>query len=191
MSTFSLQISNPFPTGYTGSLGGPGAGTHAAGPWFITAGNDLGADPGTAVHAVFDGKVSKVDRTAIGVTSGKVYGAGIFVRASGPGLDPSAGDGIGGYYTHLSLGPGITEGAIITRGQLMGHVVAVAGIPPHLHFALGVRTSEKYVGVNIFELLDATGNTSGVKTITVTGSGGATGGSGSPDEHEPLVIPEN
>jgi murein DD-endopeptidase MepM/ murein hydrolase activator NlpD len=192
MSTFTLDISNPFPSGYTGPHGGPGEAGHAGGRWYESAGNDLGADPGTPVHAVFDGKVSKIDRTAIGATSGKVYGAGIFVRASGAGLDPSAGDGVGCYYTHVSLASGITENAMVAREQVVGEVVAVAGIPSHLHFAVGVRTNENYTGVNIYETLKATANTSDVTTLTISAGGGVSGGSASfPDEHEPLVEQEN
>jgi murein DD-endopeptidase MepM/ murein hydrolase activator NlpD len=192
MGTFTFDISNPFPSGYTGPHGGPGEGGHASGKWYETAGNDLGANPGTLVHAVFDGRVSKIDRTHIGSTTGPAYGAGIFVRASGPGLNPSAGDGIGCYYTHLTLGSGITEGALVTRGQVMGEIVAVPNIASHLHFAIGVRTSENYVGINIYETLKATANTSDVTTLTVSGGGGVSGGSATtPDEHEPLVLPEN
>ena len=194
MSTFTLDISSPLPAGYTGPLGGPGDGGHH-GPWFNASGNDLGAPAGTLVHAAFDGVVSKVDTTGVGATQGKVYGVGLFVRASGPGLDPASGSGVGGFYTHFELAPGlvVAGGAPITRGQLLGHIVAVAGISSHIHFALGVRTNEVYSGANIYTGLQELSNTSEVRSFTLSDSGGAGSSQGTvvpPEEHEPLVIDE-
>jgi murein DD-endopeptidase MepM/ murein hydrolase activator NlpD len=190
MSTFTLDVSSPLPSGYTGPLGGPGEGDHA-GKWYMAAGNDLGAAAGTPVFAAFTGKVSVVDPTGVGATSGKVYGVGLFVRASAGGLDPTARDGVGGFYTHFDLEPGIAAGSEITRGQQIGRVVAVAGIPSHVHFAIAVRTNEVYTGANIYEQLKAMSNTSDVRSLTL--SDGARGGSlgGFEEEPEPLVIPEN
>jgi hypothetical protein len=193
MSTFTLEISSPLPGGYTGPHGGPGEGGHH-GKWYEAAGNDLGADPGTAVFAAFAGRVSKIDTTAVGATSGKVYGAGLFVRASGPGLDPAARDGVGGYYTHIALEPGIGIGSELSRGQLVGSVVAVQGIPSHLHYAMGVRTNESYTGVNLYADLQAMSNTADVRSFTLSDGGGGSASGGTfvpPEEHEPLVIPEN
>jgi hypothetical protein len=57
-----------------------------------------------------------------------------------------------------------------------------------------VRTNEVYTGVNIYAQLQAMSNTSEVRSFTLSdaGGGGVPGGlSTPPDEHEPLVIPEN
>ncbi len=143
------------------------------------------------MHAVFDGKVTTVDRTHIAATTGPAYGAGIFVRAVSAELDPNAPGGVGCYYTHVTLGEGITENAIITRGQVVGEVVEVPGIPAHLHFAIAERRSGTNFGVDIFDLLLATANTSDVLTLTFSQDGSAPSSGSASEEHEPLVEPEN
>jgi murein DD-endopeptidase MepM/ murein hydrolase activator NlpD len=189
MGAFTLDISNPFPTGIDGGLGGPGQGGHRGADWFEAFGNDLGAPPGTPVHAVYDGKITKIDRTHIGSATGPVYGAGIFVRAATATLDPNAAGGVGCYYTHVTLAPGITEGALVPRGEVVGEVIGVPGIPPHLHFAIAERRGGTNFGIDIYQLLLATAGTTDVTTLTFTQDGSPPAGSLSgetPHEHEPL-----
>jgi murein DD-endopeptidase MepM/ murein hydrolase activator NlpD len=189
MSSFPIELTNPLPEGFTVGLGGPGQGGHTGPHWYEAAGNDLGAPAGTPVHALFAGRVSTVDRTAIGATSGKVYGAGIFVRAAGDGLDPSAPDGVGAYYTHVTLDPAITEGTTVDIGQIIGDVVEVAGIPPHVHLAIAVRTADRYTGVDIYEQLEDTAGTTDPFTLVLSDDG--TPAATPEEEHDSLVEQEN
>jgi murein DD-endopeptidase MepM/ murein hydrolase activator NlpD len=153
MSAFTLDISSSFPDQQPTRLGGPLEGDHQGSDWFVAFGNDLGMPAGTPVLAVFDGKVTKVDTTHLGVTSGGVYGAGVFVRASSDELDPDAPGGVGCFYTHIDLGPGIAAGATIARGDAVGNIVESAGIATHLHFAIAERIDGVNHGVNIYDLM--------------------------------------
>jgi murein DD-endopeptidase MepM/ murein hydrolase activator NlpD len=189
MGAFTLDVSNPLPSGFTQGFGGPGQGGHTGRDWFEAFGNDLGAPAGTPVHSVFDGKVTKVDRTHIDATTGPVYGAGIFVRAVSDVLDPDAPDGAGCYYTHVSLGPGITENALISRGDVVGEIVEVPAIPPHLHFAIAERRGGVNHGIDIFDLLVETAGSADVMTLTLDGTTPQV--TPATPDHEPLVEPEN
>jgi hypothetical protein len=153
MSAFTLDISSPFPDQQPTRLGGPGEGDHTGSDWYVAFGNDLGMPAGTPVCAVFDGQITHLDTTHLDATSGGVYGAGIFVRATSDVLVPDAPGGVGCFYTHVDLGPGIAEGATIARGDVVGNIVESSGIPTHLHFATAERIGGVNHGVNIYDLL--------------------------------------
>lgn len=171
MAAFDLEFSNPFPEGMEGEFGGPGGGGHKGADWFVAFGNDLGAPAGTMVHAVFDGKVTKIDRTHLHSTTGPSYGAGIFVRAANDDLDPDGPGGVGCYYTHLTLPEGMTEGTMIARGDAIGEIIEAGGIPPHLHFAIAERRGGKNFGIDIFDLLLESANTEDVARLTFSQDG--------------------
>lgn len=91
---------------------------------------DIMAPRRTPVRAVEGGTVARLDRSAAG---------GISVYQ----LDP--GERYCYYYAHLDgYAPGLTEGARVERGQLLGYVGTTGNAPPstpHLHFAV-YRLSE-------------------------------------------------
>jgi len=171
MAAIDLDIGNPFFEGMDGEFGGPGVEGHVGSDWFEAFGNDLGAPAGTMVHAVYDGKITKIDVTSLDSTTGPSYGAGIFVRAANDNLDPDAAGGVGCYYTHVTLAGGITEGAFIARGDDIGEVIEVGGIPPHLHFAIAERRGGTNFGINIFNWLLESANTQDVARLTFSQDG--------------------
>lgn len=81
-------------------------------------------------------------------------------------LEPDDPAGGGCCYTHVTLASGITQGAILARGQDVGDVVEVPGIPPHLHFAIAERRGGTNFGIDIFDLLIASANSSDVARLT-------------------------
>ena len=93
---------------------------------------DIMAPKGTKVLAVADGKVAKLfDSKAGGLT---IYQ-----------FDPS--DKLAYYYAHLDkYADGLTEGAAIKRGDVIGYVGVTGNASPdapHLHFAVFELTPEK------------------------------------------------
>lgn len=64
-------------------------------------------------------------------------------------------DLMGGFYTHLAdLPPGLGVGSRISRGDYLGTVHRVGGIPPHLHLALveiiGGAPGGQYKGFDLY-----------------------------------------
>ncbi|WP_051388731.1 peptidoglycan-binding protein [Arthrobacter sp. 35W] len=179
MPAFDLDMSNPFPSGYTQTYGGPNQGGHVPPEWYIQYGMDLGAVGGTEIHAAFDGHVTKLDTTNVGLSTGKVYGAQLFMRSNN--------DGMGAFYTHFyDVAAGLAPGAQVMRGQVLGRVVAAPG-SPHLHLALVEITNGVYRGVDLYSTFLSTANTADVFTVTFhqdgatapsTGGGGGGGGGG-------------
>jgi murein DD-endopeptidase MepM/ murein hydrolase activator NlpD len=170
VSAFDLEISNPFPTGATGRLGGPGVGGHTHGPWYVEFGNDLAATAGTAVHAAFAGEVSHVDAGRAGSATG-IHGASIFVRATSDALDPAAPGGATACYANIAAATGIELGTELARGDILGHVIEDARFTPHLHFALAERRDGVNVGVDIYSLLGETLNSTSVATLSFSQDG--------------------
>jgi hypothetical protein len=75
MSTFTIDMSSPFPSGsFTRGLGGPNSGGHHGADWYIRFGMDLGAPAGTEVHAAFDGHITVLHPHNPAKDSAKVYG---------------------------------------------------------------------------------------------------------------------
>jgi murein DD-endopeptidase MepM/ murein hydrolase activator NlpD len=162
MAAFTLDMSSPFPSGYTRHHGGPRTGGHRGPNWYIEFGMDLGANTGTEVYAAFDAHVTTFTPHVRANDSSKVFGAQIFMRASN--------DMMGGFYTHLTDVPtGIRRGAQISRGDLLGKVHPGHGTP-HLHWALveivGGAPRGRYIGVDLFADFVAISNSSTVISVT-------------------------
>lgn len=168
MSAFTIDMSNPFPSGFTAGLGGPGTGGHQSPHWYIQYGMDLGAPAGTQVHAAFDAHITKFSPHDPATDSGKVYGAQLFMR--------SPNDEMGGFYTHLTDVPdGLGVGTQVSRGDVLGQVYEFAGIDSHLHLALveiiGGAPSGTYQGVDLYRMFLDTANSGTVTPVTFNQDG--------------------
>ncbi|MEU9608909.1 M23 family metallopeptidase [Streptomyces sp. NPDC048057] len=161
MSAFSLDMSNPFSTGASGTFfGGPGDGGHVGSSWYEAFGMDFGAPAGTQVLAVFDGKVTDFKQPTPSPT---VFGDQIWVRAANGSLNPDDPGGVGIFYTHLQADPSIFIGATIARGSVIGTISA--GNPSHLHFALAERRGGTNFGVNLYSAFQGRINTTAIMTV--------------------------
>ncbi|SBT95363.1 Peptidase family M23 [Streptomyces sp. DI166] len=163
MSAFTIDMSNPFPSGFTSDLGGPGKGGHQPPDWYIEYGMDLGARAGTAVHAAFDAHVTKFSPHNPSADNAKVYGAQLFMRAPN--------DMMGGFYTHLTNVPaGLGVGSQVSRGDLLGHVHEFPPTASHLHLALveiiGGAPDGRYQGVDVHRTFLDTANSGTVVPVT-------------------------
>jgi hypothetical protein len=153
MSAFTIDMSSPILSGFTGGLGGPNSGDHLGAKWFNRFGMDLAAPAGTEVHASFDAYVTVFHPHDPSKDTSKEYGADLFMR--------SPNDMMGGFYTHITDVPtGIAPGpTVIARGALLGKVYVVPGGAAHLHLALveiiGGLPGGRYMGVNLYELSKA------------------------------------
>jgi murein DD-endopeptidase MepM/ murein hydrolase activator NlpD len=158
MSGFTIELSTPFPSGFTGGLGGPQQGGHQPPQWYIEYGMDLGADDGTDVYATFDGHITRMSPHVPSDDTGRVYGAQLFVRAHN--------DMMGGFYTHITdVPPELTVGSTVSRGDWLGRVFSFDGIPAHLHLALveivGGLPGGSYQGVDLYgHFVDSANNDS-------------------------------
>ena len=94
MGAFAIDLSHPFWDGFTQGHGGPNSGGHQPPEWYIQYGMDLGAEPGTEVHAAFDARVTRYQPHDPATDSDKVYGAQLFMRAPN--------DRMGAFYTHVT-----------------------------------------------------------------------------------------
>jgi len=162
VAAFEIEMSNPFHSGSTGGLGGPGQGGHVSPDWYIQYGMDLGGSVGTTVYAAFDAHITRFSPHDPASDSGKVYGAQLFMR--------SPNDQMGGFYTHLTdTSPGLAVGAQVSRGDPLGTVYGFAGIPPHLHLALveiiGGAPNGTYQGVDLYQFFLDTLNTDDVTAV--------------------------
>jgi murein DD-endopeptidase MepM/ murein hydrolase activator NlpD len=172
MSATAIDISNPFPSGFSKGLGGPHQGGHQAPNWYIEYGMDLGADEATTVYAAFDAHITRMTPHDPAADDGKVYGAQLFMR--------SPDDLMGGFYTHITNVPdGLAIGSVVTRGDVLGEVLRFADIPPHLHLALveiiggAPAPPDKYHGVDLYQFFLDTANTDAVTTVTFPQDGSA------------------
>ncbi|MCL3862902.1 peptidoglycan-binding protein [Actinotalea sp. K2] len=182
MSAFSIDMSHPFREGFTRGHGGPNTGGHQPPDWYIQYGMDLGATPGTVVHAAFDAHITRYHPHDPAKDSGRVFGAQLFMR--------SPNDRMGGFYTHLTAVPShVAAGTRITRGEVLGEVMPY-GNAPHLHLALveiiGGAPNGRYQGVDLYQHFLATAGSSAPVSITFAqdgtppsvGAGGSSGGGG-------------
>ncbi|KAB1984182.1 peptidoglycan DD-metalloendopeptidase family protein [Streptomyces triticiradicis] len=163
MSPFDIDFSNPFPSGFSGGLGGPNQGGHQPPQWYIQFGMDLGADEGTQIFAAFDAHITKYAPHDPAADTQKVYGAQLFMRAPN--------DMMGGFYTHLTDVPdGLGVGSTVSRGDFLGTVLRFDPTATHLHLALveiiGGAPNGTYTGVDLYKLFLDTANTDTVTTVT-------------------------
>jgi hypothetical protein len=167
MAAFTIDMSSPFPSGFTRHHGGPRSGGHQGPSWYIEFGMDLGADAGTEVRAAFDAHITRFTPHVPANDTAKVFGAQLFMR--------SPNNMMGGFYTHVTDVPArIRIGAAIRRGDLLGKVHPGHGTP-HLHMALveiiGGAPNGRYVGVDLFSEFLAIANTSTVISVTFNQDG--------------------
>ncbi len=162
MAAFSIDMSSPFPSGFTKELGGPNSGGHKGPDWFIQFGMDLGAPAGTEVHAAFDAHITRLNPHDRSKDTSKVFGAQLFMR--------SLNDKMGAFYTHITDVPtGLAEHNV-SKGDPLGKVFEFPGTPPHLHLALveiiGGAPSGRYMGVDLFSLFVSMANTNLARSVT-------------------------
>jgi murein DD-endopeptidase MepM/ murein hydrolase activator NlpD len=167
MASFTIDMSSPLPSGFTGDLGGPRSGGHQGPNWYIEFGMDLGANPGSEVRAAFDAHITRFTPHAPANDTSKVFGAQLFMR--------HPNDMMGGFYTHITDVPGaIGVDTKVKRGDLLGKVHPGFG-SPHLHMALveiiGGAPQGRYVGVDLFKHFVSIANTSTVSHITFNQNG--------------------
>lgn len=156
MSTFTLDLTSPFPFGaFTRDFGGPHSGGHHSRDWYIEFGMDLGAPVGTEVHAVFDGHVTRFNPHNRAADTSHVFGAQIFIRSLVSPTPPRSfsDDRLGAFYTHVTDVPAaIRKDAFVRRGDLLGKLFHPGAT--HLHLALveiiGGAPGGRYAGVDIF-----------------------------------------
>jgi murein DD-endopeptidase MepM/ murein hydrolase activator NlpD len=130
MSTFTIDMSSPFPSGsFTRGLGGPNSGGHHGADWYIRFGMDLGAPAGTEVHAAFDGHITVLHPHNPAKDSAKVYWAQIFMRFQASATAPSfPDDKMGGFYTHITDVPSsLHVGSRVSRGGSVGQDIRTRG----------------------------------------------------------------
>jgi murein DD-endopeptidase MepM/ murein hydrolase activator NlpD len=170
MASFTIDITSPFPSGFTKGISGPNEGGHIPPEWYIQFGMDLGADAGTEVHAAFDAHVTVWHPHVRSQDTEKVYGAQLFMR--------SPNDMMGGFYTHITDVPAAVGmvGADIKRGDLLGKVYSIPGGPSaHLHLALveiiGGAPNGRYMGVNLYKLFLDMANTNVPRSVTFNQDG--------------------
>lgn len=65
------------------------------------------------------------------------------------------------------------EGTVIARGDAIGEVIEVGGMPPHLHFAIAERRGGTNFGIRIFDWLLESSNTEDVALVTFSRDGSA------------------
>jgi|GEM_PF-770029 len=121
-------------------------------------GVDFPADAGTDVRAVAAGTIARIDHDFVDWSAEERERA--LAQAVELGYTPSAtldrirgrqvwidhGGGLVSRYAHLSAVAGLSVGAIVARGQVVG-LVGSSGFPeggPHLH--LEIRTGSSYLG---------------------------------------------
>lgn len=160
MAAFTMTMSGVYdPGAFAVGYGGPYEGGHAVGDWYNRFGMDLGAAPGTAVHAAFDAVISRANPHNPLKDGPKEYGAQLFMR--------SANNKMGGFYTHITNVPAkFVKGTPVLRGDYLGTVMPHPPTP-HLHFTLveivGGLPGGAYTGVdNLYQLFQELSNSDSV-----------------------------
>lgn len=168
MASFDIEFSSPIPAGFRHGIGGPNVGGHTAPNWYIQYGMDFGGNVGVQVYAAFDAHITRYTPHNASHDSSHVYGAQLFMR--------SMNDRMGAFYTHLDAVPsGIAINSRVKRGDLLGAIMAPAGMAPHLHMAMveiiGGAPNGRYLGVDLYTQILDISNTSDAHTITFNQDG--------------------
>jgi GH24 family phage-related lysozyme (muramidase)/murein DD-endopeptidase MepM/ murein hydrolase activator NlpD len=133
----------------TNLIGRPGQGTHSASGWANNNAWDVAAPVGTDVRSLTSGTVSAVkkgDGTIKKSGVKKIYGDQVIVKSN---------DGPEVFYTHIECR--VNQGDSIQKGDVIGKIMTLPGMPSHVHVALSYGNLSDYT----------------------TGLSNATGGSGS------------
>ena len=111
-----------------GLIGKPGQGTHNASDWQSANAWDVKTEPNAPVKSLTSGTVSKVYKSGSGLKSvgnKKIYGDQVTVTSSsGPDV----------FYTHITSS--VSQGQNISVGDVIGNVMEIPGMPPHVHVGL-------------------------------------------------------
>ena len=132
MPPFMIDMISPFPSGCTGTNGGPHMGGHNDPDpthWFNTFGMDFSAPVGTRVYSAFTATVTKHRAHVKAKDKQFDYGAQIAARASN--------NLMGVFYEHISNVPAaVVPGATINQGDFLGelYIIPGSGMPQHLHW---------------------------------------------------------
>ena len=132
-----------------GLVGRPGQGTHNAPDWQSRNAWDVTAPIGSEVFSISNGIVSKVRKGGNKlIKSGvkKIFGDQVTVKSNDGKPDA--------FYTHLQTN--LTPGSTIKQGDVIGTIVKMGGITPHLHVGLSSGNLSSYT-----DLKSATGGSSG------------------------------
>jgi hypothetical protein len=132
-----------------GLVGRPGQGTHNAPDWQSRNAWDVTAPIGSEVFSISNGTVSKVRKGGNElIKSGvkKIFGDQVTVKSNDGKPDA--------FYTHLQTN--LTPGSTIKQGDVIGTIVKMGGITPHLHVGLSSGNLSSYTDIK-----SATGGGSG------------------------------
>ena len=132
-----------------GLIGRPGQGTHNANDWQSRNAWDVTAPIGSQVFSISNGTVKKVRKGGNKlIKSGvkKIFGDQVTVTSNDG--KPNA------FYTHIQTD--LTPGTTIKQGDVIGTIIKMGGITPHLHVGLSSGNLSSYT-----DLKSATGGSSG------------------------------
>ena len=132
-----------------GLVGRPGQGTHNAPDWQSRNAWDVTAPIGSEVFSISNGTVKKVRKGGNKlIKSGvkKIFGDQVTVTSNDGKPDA--------FYTHIQTD--LTPGTTIKQGDVIGTIVKMGGITPHLHVGLSSGNLSSYT-----DLKSATGGSSG------------------------------
>ena len=132
-----------------GLIGRPGQGTHNANDWQSRNAWDVTAPIGSQVFSISNGTVKKVRKGGNKlIKSGvkKIFGDQVTVTSNDGKPDA--------FYTHIQTD--LTPGTTIKQGDVIGTIIKMGGITPHLHVGLSSGNLSSYT-----DLKSATGGSSG------------------------------
>lgn len=138
-------------------IGRPGQGTHNANDWQSRNAWDITGPVGSDVYSLTTGTVEKVKKG-----TGQLVQSGV-KKIFGDQLTITSTDGKPNmFYTHLETN--LTPGTSVREGDVIGKIISIEGIPPHVH--VGVSTG------NLNNLVDdlpaANGSSTSVQNTNAT-----------------------
>lgn len=142
---------------YDKIVGYPGRGTHDASDWASRNAWDVTGEVGDKVYSISSGTVSKVRSGSGGllrVGKKKIYGDQISINSNDGKPDV--------FYTHLDTN--LKVGDKVKEGDVIGTLIAMGGIPTHVHIGLESGNLATYVP----DLSKATGSVGGGGNVDTT-----------------------